>query len=101
MIYKPGDKVKVRPDLTNGRIYGAFGAVESMEKFAGTVVTIKEIEDYDNTYTIAEDPLELYWTAEMFDSVPISKYHVTETERAALISTSDSFFDLLTAQEAV
>lgn len=56
MGFKVGDKVKVREDLIEGKTYGSDMFVDTMNKFKGRVVTIKEVTAtcYGNKYRIKE-----------------------------------------------
>ena len=75
-MYKPGDVVMVRDDLTGGRLYRMLSgetandgirATDLMETLRGQRVTIKSIENCGNTvkcYTINEHPR--FWSDEMF-----------------------------------
>lgn len=67
MKYKVGDKVRVRTDLIEDKIYGAEKFILSMFKFKGKICTIKEI--YDKYYLFEEDDDEWYWTDEMLEDV--------------------------------
>ena len=68
-FFKPGDKVTVRKDLSNGCRYlmddgqTINSAVGEMCKFAGKQVTIKYIKY--NQYAIHE--MGCWWTDEMFE----------------------------------
>lgn len=75
--YKPGDRVRVRADLTNGGGYfmpdgrGQI-VVKDMMIFAGEIVTIEEASE--SGYRIRESVYT--WTDEMFEPVqPIVIYH--------------------------
>lgn len=73
--YKPGDKVVVRPDLTEYKLYGMHNssvktmATESMCKLKGKVVTISEITNgRAQAYKIQEEQ-EYLWTDGMFSGL--------------------------------
>ena len=62
--YKPGDKVRVRDDLVDGKIYDhKVLFVSSMERFRGQVVTIKDVPFVDG-YRIEEGLFK--WSESMF-----------------------------------
>lgn len=66
MKYKVGDKVRVRSDLKNNKMYGTQMFVKDMEQYKGKGVTIK----YDNNYyEIEEDEGYWHWTDEMFEGL--------------------------------
>ena len=65
MKYKIGDKVLVRPDLEEGKIYGDEVVMSDMLFFRGKIVTIEQIY-HPYCYRIKEDPDQWHWTDEMF-----------------------------------
>lgn len=69
--YKVGDKVRVRSDLKAGEYYNMCLAVSKMEEFSGKNVTIEKVNDYDELarYKIKEDPLNYWWSDDMFDPI--------------------------------
>ena len=67
MKYKIGDKVRVRTDLIEDKIYGAEKFISSMCKFKGKICTIKEI--CNKRYVFEEDADEWYWSDEMLEDV--------------------------------
>lgn len=77
LMYKPGDKVMIRPDLNcrevyrmrSGRYNGdfAYNVVDQMADQAGKVLTILGPRDGGAGYTLEES---IYgWTDEMFISI--------------------------------
>ena len=66
MKYKIGDKVLVRSDLEEGKIYGDEVVMSDMLFFRGKIVTIEHV-DHPCCYRIKEDPDQWHWTDEMFD----------------------------------
>lgn len=74
--YKPGDKVKVRPNLDLHTKYGMYssnfatGINDIMLKLVGKTVTITGTRD--NGYKIDADNSDWNWTDEMF--IPITKW---------------------------
>lgn len=79
LMYKPGDKVMIRPDLScrevyrmrSGRYDGeyTYNAIDQMVDMAGEVFTIKGPRDGERGYTLEE--IGYGWTDEMF--VPINE----------------------------
>lgn len=67
MKYKVGDKVRVRPDLVDGKYYGGTAVVRNMADMGGMVVTIERVGE--RTYLIEEGSKGYNWTDEMFESV--------------------------------
>lgn len=68
MKYKVGDKVRVRSDLEESKMYGCQSFLKQMEKYKGKLVTISE--EYTGFYYIKEDKDENWcWTDEMFEPV--------------------------------
>ena len=65
MKYQVGDKILVRPDLEEGKIYEDEVVISDMLYFKGKIVTIEHV-DYPNHYRIKEDPDQWHWTDEMF-----------------------------------
>ena len=75
MMYKPGDKVCVRKDLTVGNLYPMlsgrvkwethYRVVDQMAAKAGCVFTIKEAESCGWGYRLCE--YEFGWTDSMFE----------------------------------
>ncbi len=64
MRYKVGDKVKVRSDLENGRLYGEYMIDNDMLRLSGKVITITRV--YSDSYQIMEDGGDYRWTDKMF-----------------------------------
>ena len=73
MKYKIGDKVLVRSDLEEGKIYGDEVVMSDMLFFRGKIVTIEHV-DHPCCYRIKEDPDQWHWTDEMF--IPVTKYNI-------------------------
>jgi len=68
--FKKEDKVRVRKDLKADRIYGIDYCTPEMAKYAGEIVTIKQIRNYEfNVYSIKEDKGKWNWTEEMFEEI--------------------------------
>lgn len=79
LMYKPGDKVMIRPDLSSYEIYcmrsgpyngeHTYNAVDQMVDHAGEVFTIQGPRDGKRGYSLNE--IGYGWTDEMF--VPINE----------------------------
>ena len=77
LIYKPGDKVMIRPDLSCREIYCmrsgrhngdyTYNVVDQMADQAGKVLTILGPRDGGAGYSLEE--LDYGWTDEMFISI--------------------------------
>lgn len=86
MKFKVGDRVKVRKDLVNGKVYGKYIFINKMEKYKGKIVTIKAI--FTNFYEIEEDRGAWYWTDEMFEN---KKQYTYEDLKKSPIGTKLTF----------
>lgn len=64
--YNVGDKVKIRKDLEDGKVYGVDSFVDNMEEYKGRVATIKRVKD-NGSYIIDLDCGAWFWTPEMFE----------------------------------
>ena len=78
LMYKPGDKVMVRPDLNCREIYRMrsgrhngdntyYGVIDQMADQAGKIFTIQGPRDGERGYTLNE--IGYGWTDEMFISI--------------------------------
>lgn len=65
MKFKVGDKVRVREDLENDKMYGNYEFIKAMAYLKGEIITIKEI--LKSGYRIEED--YYMWTDEMLEEV--------------------------------
>lgn len=64
--YEVGDKVVIRRDLEEGKMYEDRYVFDDMLQFAGKEAKIMR-SDGDGDYSIDLDSDEFYWTAEMFE----------------------------------
>ena len=78
MIYKVGDKVRVKKDLEELKKYGGTVFVSCMDELRGKLVTIAECLDWFNAYKIKEDGGNYNWTDEMFVGVVIEVPSITK-----------------------
>lgn len=95
MKYKVGDKVIIRSDLIENRLYGNIIFVSYMSKFKGEQI-IKEVRKNENGYTILADTRNFIWTDEMFEDIKedkmdnntfqINMNNLTDEERTTLLS---------------
>lgn len=79
LMYKPGDKVMIRPDLSCSKIYSMrsgrhngdynYGVVDQMADQAGKIFTIQGPRNGERGYTLNE--IGYGWTDEMF--IPINE----------------------------
>lgn len=110
MLYKVGDKVRVRRDLEAGEWYrclsgGISGGIDAkmdatdeMAEYAGEVIEITGISSNGLWYFCAEVSSYLKWSDEMFEAVPQKKSEITEEEKSVLYTKADDFFDMLTEE---
>lgn len=71
-IIVPGTKLKIRDDLHRGMQNMTYSVNEVMERLAGSIVTVKEVEhDYFDRLRIKinEDDGEWVWSPQMFEKV--------------------------------
>ena len=93
MKYKIGDKVLVRSDLEEGKIYGDEVVMSDMLYFKGKIVTIEHV-DHPNCYRIKEDPDQWHWTDEMFigkESKEIKSEYLSDFDSNKIYNPSDEF----------
>lgn len=76
MKYKVGNRVMVRSDLKNNKMYGVQAFVKDMEQYKGKEITILK---HDNGYyKIKEDEGYWNWTDEMFEGLAEDKLTAEE-----------------------
>lgn len=81
LMYKPGDKVMIRPDLSCHKVYAilsgrhngedTYNVVDQMVDQAGKIFTIKGPRAGERGYTLNE--IGYGWTDEMFISVSVNE----------------------------
>ena len=78
MQYRAGDKVRVRADLDMEERYGFFVPVEEMIRFAGQVVTIRDLlgglgcgDAYRIEEQAEDSDYDQWWTDEMFSALVV------------------------------
>lgn len=75
-MYKKRDRVKIRKDLEEGKMYGDRYVNSNMTQYAGKEATIKTI--YNNgTLGIDLDNGNWYWSPEMFEPLITSEEILT------------------------
>lgn len=67
MKYKIGDKVKVREDLVEGKVYGEHMFINDMAKFKGKEAIIRTADDYNRDYMLGGSCF--MWTDEMIEGL--------------------------------
>ena len=95
MKYQVGDKVLVRSDLEEGKIYGDEVVMSDMLFFRGKIVTIEHV-DHPCCYRIKEDPNQWHWTDEMFDekeSEEIKSEYLSYCEKIDEYFSSDKIYN--------
>ena len=65
MMYKKGQLVLFRSDLEIGVDYGGITFIEGMDNLKGTLCSICEYDESDNTFTINEDGQKYWFSEEM------------------------------------
>ena len=71
-MFKVGDKVKIRKDLEEGKVYGGVDFIYPMYAFLGKEGTITDIDD-DGDFSLDIDDEDFYWSIEMFEPKTDSK----------------------------
>lgn len=71
-MFKVGDKIKIRKDLEEDKVYGGVDVVRPMYTFLGKEATITDIDD-DGHFLLDIDNEYFYWSAEMFEPKTDSK----------------------------
>ena len=95
MKYQVRDKVLVRSDLEEGKIYGDEVVMSDMLFFRGKIVTIEHV-DHPCCYRIKEDPNQWHWTDEMFDekeSEEIKSEYLSYCEKIDEYFSSDKIYN--------
>ena len=93
MKYQVGDKVLVRSDLEEGKIYGDEVVMSNMLYFKGKIVTIEHVY-YPYCYRIKEDPDQWHWTDEMFsekEPKEIKSEYLSDFDSNKIYNSSDEF----------
>lgn len=65
MMYKKGQMVLFRSDLRIFEAYGAIDFTPGMYGIQGTLATVEEFDESDNTFTIKEDGQKYWYSEEM------------------------------------
>ena len=65
MMYKPGQLVLFKEDLRMMETYGEIDFLSDMYGIQGTLATIVEYDESDNTFTIKEDGQKYWYSEEM------------------------------------
>ena len=91
--YKIGDKVIVREDLEEGKLYGYYSVNEDMFPLRGKIVTICDI-GY-NFYILKEDIHKWCWTNEMFSGKVSEDFSFEEFDSQNIIPEEESSSDII------
>ena len=67
VLYKVGDKVRVREDLEVGKKYGRQVFVDSMKRYRGEVTEV--VSAWNDGYHLKEDDENWEWTDEMLEPI--------------------------------
>ena len=66
-MFKVGDKIKIREDLEDGKMYGGVDFIPYMSEFLGKEATITGIDE-DGDFLLDTDWGMFLWSTEMFES---------------------------------
>lgn len=94
--YKIGDKVIVREDLEEGKLYGYYSVNEDMFPLRGKIVTIYDI-GY-NFYILKEDIHKWCWTDEMFSGKVSENFSSKESDLQSTLSKKENSSDIITVK---
>lgn len=86
-FYDIGDKVLVRDDLVDGKIYGNASFEDGMSPLLGQVATIKEV-DGDSDYQL-EGSIYYYWTNDMIVGSIVSLDKLSKEEEEEKVEVSE------------
>lgn len=87
-MFKVGDKVKIRKDLEEDKVYGGVDFVYNMYAFLGKEATITDIDD-DGHFSLDIDNDDYYWSAEMFEYKTESKSETLTDVMKEAVSESE------------
>ena len=96
MKYKIGDKVIIREDLEEGKLYGYYSANKDMFPLRGKIVTICDI-GY-NFYILKEDIYKWCWTDEMFSEKVSQDFSSEEPVLQNTFPKEESSSDIITVK---
>ena len=71
MKYKVGDRVKIREDLKDEKMYGDWDCATDMTKHSGMIATIMQCNKDSDFYKIDVDKEYYNWTDEMFEGLAV------------------------------
>ena len=91
--YNIGDKVLVREDLEEGKLYGYYSVNEDMFPLRGKIVTICDI-GY-NFYILKEDSGRWSWTNEMFSGKVSEDFSSEESDSQNIILEGENSSDII------
>ena len=82
-MFKVGDKIKIRKDLEEDKVYGGVDVVRPMYTFLGKEATITDVDD-DGHFLLDIDSEYFYWSAEMFEPKADSEEAFTLEKKVTL-----------------
>lgn len=91
--YKIGDKVIIREDLEEGKLYGDYSVNKDMFSLRGKIVTICDI-GY-NFYILKEDIYKWCWTDEMFSGKVSEDFSPKESGSQDIIPEGESSSNII------
>ena len=94
--YKIGDKVIIREDLKEGKLYGYYLVNEDMFPLRGKIVTICDI-GY-NFYILKEDIHKWCWTDKMFSGKVSEDFSSEESDSQNIIPEGENSSDIITVK---
>ena len=94
--YKIGDKVIIREDLKEGKLYGYYSVNEDMFSLRGKIVTICDI-GY-NFYILKEDIHKWCWTDKMFSGKVSEDFSSEESDSQNIIPEGENSSDIITVK---
>ena len=94
--YKIGDKVIIREDLEEGKLYGYYSVNEDMFPLRGKIVTICDI-GY-NFYILKEDIHKWCWTDKMFSGKVSEDFNPEEFNSQSTIPEGESSSNIITVK---
>ena len=87
-MFKVGDKVKIRKDLVEDKLYGGVDFIFPMMEYLGKEATITDI-DIDGHLSLDVDSEYFYWSTEMFEPKTDSKSETLTDVMKEAVSESE------------
>lgn len=94
--YNPGDRVRVKQDLTLG-LYGPhkLGCARDMAALHGEILTVSKTNHLNKNDWFSVETYDWIWCEDMVEPVSQKKISLTEDDVERIKSASDAFFDLI------